>query len=74
MRNPNGYGSVSKLPGNRRRPYRVRKTIGWNEKGHPVYQLLGYTTTREEGMILLASYNKDPWNVDKVSMTLTSLF
>ena len=74
MRNPNGYGSVIKLPGNRRRPYRVRKTIGWNEKGHPVYQSLGYTTTREEGMILLAAFNKDPWNVDKSGMTLTELF
>jgi len=74
MRNPNGYGSVIKLPGNRRRPYRVRKTIGWNEKGHPIYQSLGYTVTREEGMILLATYNKDPWNVDKSSMTLTDLF
>ena len=74
MRNPNGYGSVIKLPGNRRRPYRVRKTIGWNEKGHPIFQSLGYTKTREEGMILLAEYNKDPWNVDKSNMTLTDLF
>jgi len=74
MRNPNGYGSVIKLPGNRRRPYRVRKTIGWNEKGHPIYQSLGYTATREEGMILLATFNKDPWDVDKANMTLTELF
>ena len=74
MRNPNVYGSVIKLSGNRRRPYRVRKTIGWNEKGHPIYQSLGYTVTREGGMILLATYNKDPWNVDKSSMTLAELF
>ena len=74
MRNPNGYGSVIKLPGNRRRPYRVRKTIGWNEKGHPVYQSLGYTVTREEGMILLAEYNKDPWNIDKSNITLVELY
>ena len=74
MRNPNGYGSVIKLPGNRRRPYRVRKTVGWNEKGHPIYQSLGYTVTREEGMILLATFNKDPWDVDKSNMTLTQLF
>ena len=24
MKNPNGYGGISKLPGNRRKPYRVR--------------------------------------------------
>lgn len=23
MKNPNGYGGISKLPGNRRKPYRV---------------------------------------------------
>jgi len=74
MRNPNGYGSVVKQSGNRRRPYIVRKTIGFNEKGHPVYQILDYTKTREEGMILLATYNKEPWDVDKANMTLDELF
>jgi len=74
MRNPNGYGSVVKLSGNRRRPFRVRKTIGFNEKGHPIYQTLDYTKTREEGMIILAQYNKDPWDVEKKNMTLGELF
>ena len=74
VRNPNGYGSVVKLSGNRRRPFQVRKTVGWNEKGHPIYKTLDYTKTREEGMILLATFNKDPWDVDKVNMTLGELF
>ena len=74
MRNPNGYGSVVKLSGNRRRPFHVRKTLGFNEKGHPIYQTLDYTKTREEGMILLAQYNKDPWDVDRKNMTLGELF
>jgi len=74
MRNPNGYGSVVKLSGNRRRPFQVRKTVGWNEKGHPMYQTLEYVRTREEGLILLAAYNKDPWDVEKSSMTLARLF
>lgn len=30
MKNPNGYGNISKLSGNRRNPFRVRRTIGWN--------------------------------------------
>lgn len=29
MKNPNGWGSISKLSGNRRKPWRVRKTAGW---------------------------------------------
>ena len=74
LRNPNGYGSVVKLSGNRRRPYRVRKTIGFNGKGHPIYQVLDYTKTREEGMILLAAYNKNPWNVDEANTTFADLF
>ena len=37
MKNPNGYGSVVKLSGNRRKPFCARKTSGWNEKGHPIY-------------------------------------
>lgn len=74
MKNPNGYGSVVKLSGNRRNPYAVRKTIGWNEKGHPVYLPIGYTSTREEGMILLAEYNKAPWDIDAEKTTMESLF
>lgn len=74
MRNPNGYGSVVKLSGKRRRPFQVRKTVGFNEKGHPVYQTLDYVTTREEGLILLAAYNKNPWDVDSANITLAELF
>lgn len=29
MKLPNGYGNISKLPGNRRKPFRVRRTSGW---------------------------------------------
>lgn len=29
MKNPNGWGSITKLSGNRRKPWRVRKTDGW---------------------------------------------
>lgn len=32
MKNPNGYGGISKLPGNRRRPYRVRLTTVWQQE------------------------------------------
>lgn len=74
MKNPNGYGSVVKLSGNRRKPFWVRKTTGFNEKGHPIYDTIGYTVTREEGNILLAEYNKNPWDVDRIKITLQELF
>ncbi|MDE7389735.1 MAG: site-specific integrase [Lachnospiraceae bacterium] len=74
MKNPNGYGSVVKLSGNRRRPYAVRKTIGWNEKGHPIYICIGYTATREEGMLLLADYNRNPYDLSNINITTKELY
>ncbi|KAB4815257.1 recombinase, partial [Bacteroides thetaiotaomicron] len=74
MRNPNGYGTVAKLSGNRRRPFIVKKVIGWNNKGHPIYDIVGYTETREAGNLLLAEYNRDPWDVDRAKITMKELF
>lgn len=39
MKNPNSYGNISKLSGNRRKPWRVRITKGWvyvNELGEQI--------------------------------------
>jgi len=74
MKNPNGYGTVVKLSGNRRNPFAVRKTIGWNDKGHPIFLPIGYAASRENGMIMLAEYNKSPWDIDAEKTTLESLF
>lgn len=74
MRNPNGYGTVVKLSGNRRNPYAVRKTAGWNEKGHPIYTNIGYAPTREVGMIMLAEYNKQPWDINSKKITFQELY
>lgn len=60
MRLPNGYGSVHKLPGNRRKPYRARVTTGWTEDGKQEYYTVGYFKTRAEAMDALAEYNKNP--------------
>lgn len=74
MRNPNGYGTVVKLSGNRRNPYAVRKTTGFNEKGHPIYINIGYAATKEEGLIMLAEYNKSPWDIETDKITLEELY
>lgn len=74
MKNPNGYGTVVKLSGNRRNPYAARKTKGFNEKGHPVYINIGYAKTREEALILLAQFNKNPWNIETNKITLNELY
>ncbi len=74
LKNPNGYGTVVKLSGNRRNPYAVRKTIGFNEKGYPIYQAIGYAPTREAGMIMLAEYNRNPYDVDLQKITVEDVY
>ena len=65
MRNPNGYGTVARLTGNRRRPFIVKKVARWKDNGQPVYSVIGYAESREAGNMLLAEYNRDPWDVDR---------
>ena len=74
MRAPNGFGTVARLSGNRRRPFIIKKVTGWNDKGHPIYEIIGYAATREEGLIILSEYNRDPWDVDRAKITLQQLF
>ncbi len=74
MKNPNGYGTVVKLSGNRRNPFAVRKTVGWNDKGHPIYLSIGYTATREEGLMMLADYNRNPYDVDMHNITVEEVY
>lgn len=74
MRHPNGYGTVVKLSGNRRKPYAVRKTVGWNDKGQPIIKAIGYAETREEGLIMLAEYNKSPYDLTSRKMTVGEVF
>ena len=73
MRLPNGYGTVAKLSGKRRRPYIVKKTLGLNEKGYPIIEIVGYAASREEGLELLAQFNRDPWDVGRAKVTLQEL-
>lgn len=52
MRLPNGYGSVYKLTGNRRRPWVVKKSIEGKQK------VLGYFVTQEEALSFLVGVNR----------------
>lgn len=79
MRLPNGFGSVYKLSGNRRNPWAARKTTGWTydeSKGQsrPIYQFVGYYPTRQEALIALSDYNKDPYDLQADKMTLQMLY
>ena len=74
MRNPNDYESVVKQAGNRRKPFAVLKTKGWDEKGHLIYNEIGRFATREEAVIAPAEYNKNPYDVDASRITMAELY
>lgn len=74
MRLPNGYGSVYKLSGNRRRPWVARITTGYKDNGQPIYAFLGYFENRSDALKCLADYNAIPYNTDKAKMTLRELY
>lgn len=59
MKNPNGFGSVYKLSGNRRKKWVARKTIGW-EGGKQKRQIVGYFETKNEALKALANYIYNP--------------
>lgn len=79
MRLPNGFGNVSKLPGNRRKPYRARVTVGWeyDEKTDDYkqqFKTIGYYETKQEGLIALSVYHQNPYDMDCSKITFKEVF
>lgn len=60
MRRANGTGSVHKMSGNRRNPYRARATIGWDENGKQLYKELGSYAKAIEADRVLIEYLDNP--------------
>lgn len=76
---PNAYGSITKMSGKRRKPYRVRVTDRWviDDKTGRSKQLrptLGYFETREEAMIALATYNENPYDINTDNITFSEVY
>lgn len=74
MKNPNGYGSVIKLSGKRRRPFAARITTGYDDNGKQIHKYLGYYETRKEAMRELHKYNVNPYDVDLRKITLRDIY
>jgi len=75
MRNPNGFGCVYKAAGNRRKPYIVRITTGWDEEtGKQLFRFLGSFSTSTEARNALCEYNTDPYNIDNAKITFSKLY
>lgn len=74
MRNPNGYGSVYKLSGKRRKPFIVRQTIGWDDNGKQLYRTIGYYETSKDAIAALADFNRNPYSIDVSTITFSEVF
>lgn len=79
MKLPNGYGSITKLSGKRRRPYVIRKTVGWDidkESGRATQRvfIIGYAATRMEAMQMLAEYNNSPYDLSASKSTFSEVY
>lgn len=73
-RNPNGFGGIVKLSGRRRRPFMVRKTVGYDDRCYPIYEVIGYYASRADAMLALADYNANPYDVKLSKLTFKELY
>lgn len=73
MRNANGYGSVYKLSGKRRRPYVAVKTVSL-KGGIQKRVVLGYYEGSKEAKIALAEYNRDPYDLTAAKITFYEVY
>jgi integrase len=73
MKMPNGYGSITKMSGRRRKPWRVRVTAGWTPEGKQLYKNVGTYASRSEAMDALAAWNVNPHdNAEKAKREQTA--
>ena len=79
MKLPNGFGSVYKLSGNRRNPYRAIVTVRWqidNDTGKwkQKRKTIGYYETKAEALTALADYNRSPYDIDTSKVTFAEVY
>lgn len=74
MRNRNGYGTIVKLSGKRRKPFEVRVNTRMDERNYPVYDVLGRYSDRMEAQNALAAYNISPYDINSDKMTFKELY
>lgn len=73
LRNENGFGSIVKLSGARRKPYGVRITTGWKD-GKQIRKYLGYYKTQQEALIALAEYHQSGVDLELSKLTLGEVY
>ncbi len=73
MKLPNGYGSVYRLTGNRRRPWTARVTV-LHLNNQWKYHYLGYYESRNDALTALAIYNENPYDLDAGRISFAEVY
>lgn len=74
MKLPNGYGSIEKLSGTRRKPFMARLTTGWDDTGKQQRHIVGYYKTRKEALQALADYHNDPYDLVSSKLSFADMY
>lgn len=80
MRRANSSGSIYKMKGGgRRKPWRVRITLGWEldketGKSKQLIKTIGYYATRAEAEAALVAYKECPYDIDTKDITFKELY
>lgn len=74
MKLPNGYGTVTKLSGKRRKPFCVKITCGYTDDGKQIRKIIDYAETRAKGIQILAEYHTSPYDIDLRKTTFKLLY
>lgn len=74
MKNPNGYGSITKLTGNRRKPWMVRIFQHFKENGTPVHKVIGYFKSKTEANAALVLFRQNPTEFQNSQMTFKDVW
>lgn len=79
MRMANGNGSVYKMKGKRRKPWRAIVTVGieYNEETHKARQkrrVVGDYTSQKEALEALTVYRQNPYDIDTNKITFAEVY
>ena len=75
---PNGFGQISEIKNrNLRNPFRAMVSVGKAENGRPICKPLkpeSYFPTYNDAYAALVEYNKNPYDLNTSSITMTELY
>ena len=74
LKAPNGKGTINFLGDERRKPYQVIVTIGFDKYGKQLRKSLGTFESYEEAYDFLMNYNKDPYDIDYSKLTVDDVY